>query len=101
MSRTFRRKNDQKNEYEYVDAWYTYSEHEHQAINVDYTVPRAIRLAHYHGDMLKGWNAPARFRRDCNREFRSKNKAILDHAIRIDTDPVFIPFIHNANWNYW
>lgn len=100
MSRTIRRKNEKWERVGFVDDWYTDYEHEVQAINVDYSVEYAKRFADYHSDKYD-FHAPKDFRQSLNREFRAKNNAILNHAIRTNNDPVFIPFIKNADWNYF
>jgi len=60
-------------------------------------------LADYHSDTSQwNWNVPKDFIRAKNVEVRRKNKAIFDRSIRDDNDePVFIPYIHNAAYDYW
>jgi len=100
MSRTIRRKNEKWKHYRYVDAWYNEYEHEIRAVNIDYSKEYTMRNADFHSDKYD-FHAPKDFRQSLNRELRSKNKAILNHSIRNDQDAVFIPFIKNADWNYY
>jgi hypothetical protein len=101
MSRTIRRKNERWEEYWFVDAWYNNYDHEVRAVNVDYTKECKKRLADYHSDKYN-FHAPKDFRKSCQRDFRAKNRAILERAIRTNNDePMFIPFIKNADWNYF
>ena len=61
----------------------------------------------YHADKGTGWGwmgrAPSDFRRDCNREFRSKmnqeTRRILKHGDYWDYE--FRPFKKDAGWLYW
>jgi len=100
MARTIRRKNERWEEYWFVDAWYNDYEHEICAVNVDYSKEYIKRKSEYHSDKYT-FHAPKDFRQSLNREFRAKNKAILNHSIRTNIDPVFIPFIKDADWNYF
>jgi len=48
-------------------------------------------------------NAPKWFRQELNRNFRQRNKRILDKTVRdgtFDENTVFIPFKKTANWFY-
>lgn len=59
-------------------------------------------LHRYHGDRPSGFrNAPKWFRQDLNRNFRTKNRMKLIQALKEDQEFVEIPFVHNANWNWW
>lgn len=59
-------------------------------------------LAQYHSDMYNGWSVHAYFRRDLNRKHRSKNKAILNRAVRqYNDEPMFIPDYNTVEWEYW
>ncbi len=100
MSRTIRRKNEMWERYWFVDAWYNEFEHETRAINIDYTKEYTKRKTEYHSDKY-AFHAPKDFRQSLNREFRSRNKAILNYSVHNYQDPVFIPFIKNADWNYY
>lgn len=56
----------------------------------------------YRSDAYEGWNAPAHFRRGLTRIHRSRNKAILKQAMIDDNDePMFIPDIKDAAWEWW
>ncbi len=103
MSRTIRRKNATLDRPFYVDSYFNikphcgwlwenenYSEEVHQ---------KDQRF--YHSDKWES-NAPKYYRQAMNRSLRAKNKAIIERAIRdFNEEPTFIPFIKDANWNYF
>lgn len=109
MSRTIRRK------YSHGRYWWYKQAEEDLALGRDtwtYLVYRlkitpeaAVTKARYqyHSDRDAGWNAPADFRHDIEREFRSKNKRILKSMWRDEyfETPDFIPFRKNVNWLYF
>lgn len=105
MSRTYRRKNS------YEEFSCTYDD-ELITTNGNWFWHRRFlkgdelkrSLANFHSDTEQwNWGVPTDFVRSKNRELRSKNKAILKCAIRDfkDDEAVFVPFIHNAMYDYW
>jgi hypothetical protein len=54
----------------------------------------------FHSDKYD-FNAPKSYRINLNRDFRVKNKNVLKRIIKEEKDYCFIPFKHNANWNYY
>jgi len=105
MSRTYRRKNS------YEEFNCTYEDDLvplssggfdwHRRFLKDKELKHA--LANYHSDTERwSWGVPTSFVRSKNRELRSKNKTILKHAVHdYNDEPMFIPHIHNAMYDYW
>lgn len=54
-------------------------------------------------DRNYGWNAPAWFRRDCNRALRHTQKMQLIMSLQTlqEDDLLLEPFKHNAGWLYF
>jgi hypothetical protein len=101
MSRTIRRKNTKQGLPFYVDRYYNIPDHYWYWGSSFSEKEWKLENILYHSDKWES-NAPKSFRQPMNRIFRSKNKAILDRAIRDNNDePMFIPFTKDANWNYW
>ena len=108
MSRTIRRK------YSHGRYWYYKQAEEDLALGREtwnYLVyrfkisPKAAVIkarVRFHSDR-DCWNAPAWFRHELERAFRSKNKQILNSLWRDEyfETPDFIPFRKNANWHYF
>jgi len=101
MSRTNRRKNDRWLEAECVDDWYTNNEHETWIGEISTDVAPKKRKANFHSDKMKNIHAPKEYRKDKNKTLRCQNKAILKNAVNDKNEPNFVPFIKNADWEYF
>jgi len=106
MSRTYRRKNSYEEfdwtfEREYCGTWGPRG----CAFYRRYFEGQELKreLARYHADDPGiAWSIPSYFRKDKNRSLRSKNKAILNRAVHnINDEPMFIPFIRDAMYDWW
>ena len=105
MSRTYRRKNS------YEEFYCTYEDDLCPLANGGYDWHRRFlkgkelkqALANYHSDTEQwSWGVPTDFVRSKNRQLRSKNKAILNRGVRnYNDEPMFIPFIRDAMYDYW
>lgn len=105
MSRTYRRKNS------YEEFNCTYEDDLNPLAGGGYDWCRRFlkgkelkqALANYHSDTAQwSWGVPAYFVYSKNRQLRSKNKAILNCATRdCNDEPMFIPFIRDAMYDYW
>jgi len=102
MSRTIRRKNSSLRRPFYVDSYYNVCENFWPWSDNDYSEKHYQKdQRFYHSDKWVA-NAPKAFRQTLNGSLRCKNKAILGRAIRdLNDEPVFRPFIKDANWMYW
>lgn len=105
MSRTYRRKNS------YEEFGCTYEDDLVELSTDGYDWHRRFlkdkelkhALAYYHSDSdTWSWGVPAYFVRSKNRQLRSKNKAILNRSVHnCNDEPMFIPFIRDAMYDYW
>lgn len=102
MSRTYRRKNCHDEYYSTYEWEYDKSVYcRYKRFLVGKELKKALAIFHSDASFWN-WQIPSDFVRDKNRELRSKNKAILRRAIRDDNDePVFIPHLKNAAYDYW
>jgi len=100
MSRTYRRKNSDR-ESSCTWDWDFRIDEDHRFYLVGKELKKA--LAEFHSDSPRwSWGVPADFVRNKNRSLRSKNKAILNRAVDdYNDEPMFIPFIHDAMYDYW
>jgi hypothetical protein len=104
MSRTYRRKNSTGFDCTYENELVplpTGGWHWHRRFLKGKELKQA--LANFHSDTPRwNWSVPSDFVRTKNRKLRSKNKAILNRAIRnLNDEPMFIPYIHDALYDYW
>ena len=104
MSRTIRRKNCHlRSSYvdrpEDVDCW---DLDRHQT-----TSPRRVvelQAARFHRDHHPGrWNAPSWYARQFNKSVARANTAEIHRCLKNDCwdDHLPVPYVSNANWNWW
>ena len=109
MSRTFRRKNSRP-DYLYDEKHcnfnkkhpYTVYKFWQDSLVKFGSIEHIKKIREYHSDKMYV-GCPASFKRNLNRELRTKNKQILKRIIKeneIEND-AFIPYRKTAMWLYW
>lgn len=115
MSRTIRRKNQNwlrdkyvivHGEDRYILEWmiqsWIYSSHKGQYHGLNYKQIVAKKVAWFHGDYARNWNAPKAYRCMLNKEVRNANKHELYRAVNdLEQDVCFTPYKRTANWYFW
>lgn len=99
MSRTVRRKNEKWMEWNFVDAWFTNTEHggsvEHSSI---FKLGYGRAWWHFHGDKRR-FGMRKETRRPYNRKFRHDSKHAVNHALQTMTeDQTFSCFKKCNKW---